>query len=139
MKSLKTFFSILLIATGMVLIAAACAGEPVEVPVTVEVTREVTVVVTQVVTQEVEVIVTPEPGPEVPYEANWASSAHAAADTEPFRHWDAEDPQEVPVECAKMSHPRWLSGLFGSRWFSLWGCRCRTRASRDGYHLRSLP
>ena len=81
MKSLKTIFSILLIATGMVLIAAACAGEPVEVPVTVEVTREVTVVVTQVVTQEVEVIVTPEPGPEVPFEERWASSAHAAADT----------------------------------------------------------
>ena len=114
MKSLKTFFSILLIATGMVLIAAACAGEPVEVPVTVEVTREVTVVVTQVVTQEVEVIVTPEPGPEVPYEANWASSAHAAADTEAFRHWDAEDPQEVPVECAKCHTPDGYQDYLGS-------------------------
>lgn len=101
MKSLKTMFSIILIATGMVLIAAACASEPIEVTVPVEVTKEVTVVVTQVVTQEVEVIITPEPGPEVPYEERWASSAHAAADTEPFRHWDEEDPQEVPVDCAK--------------------------------------
>lgn len=101
MKSLKTFFSVLLIMTGMVLIAAACASEPIEVTVPVEVTKEVTVVVTQIVTQEVEVIITPEPGPEVPYEERWASSAHAAADTEPFRHWDAEDPAEVPETCAK--------------------------------------
>jgi hypothetical protein len=99
MKRLKTIFSILLMATGLGLIAAACAGEPIEVPVEVEVTREV--IVTQVVTQKVEVIVTSEPGPEVPFEARWASSAHAAVDTEPFRHWDTEAPAEVPETCAK--------------------------------------
>ncbi len=31
----------------------------------------------------------------------WAASAHANAEAEAFRHWDSEDPQEVPVECAK--------------------------------------
>ena len=38
---------------------------------------------------------------EVPYEALWEGSAHNAVDTEPFRHWDAEDPAEVPTSCAK--------------------------------------
>jgi hypothetical protein len=28
-------------------------------------------------------------------------SAHNAVDTEPFRHWDGEDPAEVPTSCAK--------------------------------------
>jgi hypothetical protein len=38
---------------------------------------------------------------EVPYQEQWASSAHNAVDTEPFRHWDADDPAEVPTSCAK--------------------------------------
>ena len=37
----------------------------------------------------------------VPYQEQWESSAHNAVDTEPFRHWDAEDPAEVPANCAK--------------------------------------
>ena len=114
MKSFKTIFSIILIAMGTVLIAAACANEPIEVTVPVEVTREV--IVTQIVTQEVtvEVIVTPEPGPEVPYEERWASSAHAAADTEPFRHWDEDDPQEVPTDCAKCHTPDGYQDFLGA-------------------------
>jgi hypothetical protein len=39
--------------------------------------------------------------PDVPYLAEWQGSAHNAVDTEPFRHWDAEDPAEVPTTCAK--------------------------------------
>ncbi|HET7090976.1 MAG TPA: cytochrome c3 family protein [Anaerolineae bacterium] len=39
--------------------------------------------------------------PEVPYLANWEGSAHNAVDTEPFRHWDEDDPAEVPTTCAK--------------------------------------
>jgi hypothetical protein len=31
----------------------------------------------------------------------WAGSAHADAESEPFRHWDEEDPKEVPTGCAK--------------------------------------
>ncbi|RPI91019.1 MAG: hypothetical protein EHM40_16910, partial [Chloroflexi bacterium] len=38
---------------------------------------------------------------EVPYEEQWESSGHNAVDTEAFRHWDAEDPAEVPTSCAK--------------------------------------
>lgn len=38
---------------------------------------------------------------EVPYQELWEGSAHNAVDTEAFRHWDAEDPAEVPVACAK--------------------------------------
>jgi hypothetical protein len=38
---------------------------------------------------------------EVPNQAAWEASAHNAVDTEPFRHWDEEDPAEVPATCAK--------------------------------------
>jgi len=38
---------------------------------------------------------------EVPYQEQWESSGHNAVDTEAFRHWDAEDPAEVPANCAK--------------------------------------
>ena len=31
----------------------------------------------------------------------WESSPHADEEAEAFRHWDAEDPKEIPVECAK--------------------------------------
>lgn len=31
----------------------------------------------------------------------WSGSAHADATAEAFRHWDGEDPQEIPVTCAK--------------------------------------
>ncbi|NIO67568.1 MAG: hypothetical protein GTN71_00510, partial [Anaerolineae bacterium] len=43
----------------------------------------------------------PEPAVEVPFEELWASSGHADAEAEAFRHWDEDDPQEVPVACAK--------------------------------------
>ena len=42
-----------------------------------------------------------EPPVEVPYQALWTGSAHNAVDTEPFRHWDGDDPAEVPTSCAK--------------------------------------
>lgn len=37
----------------------------------------------------------------VPYYMAWVGSSHNAVDTEPFRHWDADDPAEVPTSCAK--------------------------------------
>jgi hypothetical protein len=39
--------------------------------------------------------------PDMPYLADWQSSAHANVSDEPFRHWDTEDPAEVPTTCAK--------------------------------------
>ncbi len=35
------------------------------------------------------------------YETLWASSAHNNAESEAFRHWDGDDPQEIPAACAK--------------------------------------
>ena len=43
----------------------------------------------------------PEPAVEVPFEELWASSGHADAEAEAFRHWDEDDPKEVPARCAK--------------------------------------
>lgn len=48
----------------------------------------------------------PEPCPELPetvdapFEELWKESPHADKEAEAFRHWDEEDPMEVPVACA---------------------------------------
>ena len=84
----------------------ACSQEPETVVETrvVEVTVEVP---GETITEEVEVTriveVAPEvaAGPSVPYEEQWASSAHADASAEAFVHWNEEDPAEVPDRCAK--------------------------------------
>ena len=39
--------------------------------------------------------------PTVPFLKSWQGSPHADAKSEAFRHWDQEDPQEVPASCAK--------------------------------------
>jgi len=89
-------------------ILASCSSEPEEVevtrivevevpgePVEVEVIKEVEVPV------EVMVEVPGEPAVVVPFEEQWASSAHADAEAEAFVHWDEDDPAEVPTSCAK--------------------------------------
>lgn len=43
----------------------------------------------------------PDLSSEVPYYALWVNSGHADATAQAFRHWDNEDPAEVPVYCAK--------------------------------------
>ena len=39
--------------------------------------------------------------PEMPYLADWQGSGHNDSEGEPFRHWDEDDPAEVPTSCAK--------------------------------------
>lgn len=47
-------------------------------------------------------IICPTPlGGEVPFEAAWASSAHADSTAEAFRHWDEEDNGLVSASCVK--------------------------------------
>ncbi|WP_428266080.1 Ig-like domain-containing protein [Haliangium sp.] len=38
---------------------------------------------------------------EVPNFSAWLGSAHADSTAEAFRHWDEDDPREVPTECAR--------------------------------------
>jgi hypothetical protein len=83
-KSLILLGTLLLLAV----IIVACGGKP-----------EPTAVPTEAPT-EAPVEPTAEPVV-VPYQEQWESSAHNAVDTEAFRHWDAEDPAEVPTNCAK--------------------------------------
>jgi len=54
------------------------------------------------------------PAPEVPYIAAWENSAHNATDTEPFRHWDEEDPAEVPTSCAKCHSTQGYQDFLGA-------------------------
>lgn len=37
----------------------------------------------------------------VNFNEQWASSPHADEEAEAFRHWDADDPQEIPEDCAR--------------------------------------
>ena len=78
-KSLLLLGTLLLLAV----VLAACGGKPIPTAAPTE---------------------PPAPTPEpvaVPNLEAWETSAHNAVDTEPFRHWDEEDPAEVPVACAK--------------------------------------
>lgn len=74
-----------LVVIGAVL--AACGGA----------TEEPTEATEAVTTEEAPVA----PVPDTPYLAEWQGSAHADVAGEPFRHWDEEDPAEVPATCAK--------------------------------------
>lgn len=87
-KSLRT----IILLASLALLIAACGGEGeiVEVPVTVIVPA----------TPEAEVEDTG-PQVEIPFLDAWASSGHADASAEAFKHWDEDDPAEVPTSCAK--------------------------------------
>jgi len=48
----------------------------------------------------------------VSYEELWATSGHADAKAEAFTHWDEDDPQEIPIDCAKChSRPGFIDFL----------------------------
>ncbi len=81
--NLKKFLVLLGVLIVISAVLVACGGEtPTEVT---EATEEAPVA----------------PVPDTPYLAEWQGSAHADVASEPFRHWDAEDPAEVPTTCAK--------------------------------------
>ena len=44
---------------------------------------------------------TVQPVVDTPFLEQWHASGHADATAEAFTHWNEDDPQEVPVECAK--------------------------------------
>ncbi len=83
------FILVALLLLGVVALAA-CAGPP---P-----TPEPTATPTEVPPIETP---TPEVTLEIPFEDEWAASGHADALAEAFRHWDEDDPPEVPTSCAK--------------------------------------
>jgi hypothetical protein len=51
---------------------------------------------------------------EVPHEEAWANSAHADATAEAFRHWDEDDPKEVPTSCAQCHSPTGYMDYLGA-------------------------
>lgn len=55
-----------------------------------------------------------EPEVVVPYLTAWEGSAHNATDTEPFRHWDGDDPAEVPTSCAKCHSTQGYEDFLGA-------------------------
>lgn len=83
--------------------SAACSqNQPAEVEVTRIIEMPVEVPGPPVeVTRVVQVEVPGEPTVVVPFEEQWAGSAHADAEAEAFVHWNEDDPQEVPTTCAK--------------------------------------
>lgn len=73
---------------GFALALTACVSEETPTPITIVKTVVVTL--------------TPEATPlPIPFQAQWLASEHADENAPTFRHWDAEDPPEIPVECAK--------------------------------------
>ena len=76
------------IPLAMVFALAACGEAETPTPVTI--------------IETVEVTVAPEATPlAIPFQEEWQGSEHADAGAPAFRHWDGEDPPEVPPECAR--------------------------------------
>ena len=95
----------LLILVGMLLLLAtiitACGGgAPTEVPAPTpaEPTEEVMA----------------KPETEVPFMAAWEGSGHNTSDAEAFRHWDEDDPAEVPTSCAKCHSTQGYQDFMGA-------------------------
>ncbi len=86
---MKKKILILGIVLGLLLILAACT--PAAAP-TVPVVDEPTCP---------EAAPCPAPLADAPFTEMWATSGHADAEAEAFRHWDGDDPAEMPVACAK--------------------------------------
>jgi len=90
----KIKFTLVVILGLAVLLLSACAQTP-ETPV-----EEAPV------TAPTQACPEPAPCPELPetvaapFEELWKNSPHADKEAEAFRHWDEEDPMEVPVACA---------------------------------------
>ena len=81
----KKFLILLGVLVVLGAVLAACGGtQPTEAG-------------TEAATEETSVA----PIPDTPYLAEWQGSGHADVASEPFRHWDGEDPAEVPTSCAK--------------------------------------
>jgi hypothetical protein len=87
------WLTIALMLATLLFIASSCTTPTPEVIEKV-VTQEVSVEVTRIV--EIAGV----PAVEVPFETLWAGSGHADSTAEAFRHWDEDDPKEVPVACA---------------------------------------
>jgi hypothetical protein len=51
---------------------------------------------------------------DVPFEAAWAASPHSDATAEAFRHWDEDDPKEVPTSCAQCHSPTGYMDYLGA-------------------------
>jgi hypothetical protein len=51
---------------------------------------------------------------DIPFEAAWAGSGHADATAEAFRHWDEDDPKEVPTSCARCHTPTGYMDYLGA-------------------------
>jgi len=99
-KTVRWLLMAIFISTGAIAILAACS------PVDEEPVQAGAVVAT---CPECEELICPEP---VRYEDAWATSAHANAEAEAFNHWNDEDPQEIPIECAKChSRPGFIDFL----------------------------
>ncbi|MBK9923833.1 MAG: hypothetical protein IPP66_00950 [Anaerolineales bacterium] len=90
----------ILVLLGVLIVAAvlitACGGKP---EPTAAPTEEV--VAPTATSEPTEVPPTPTPDPAQVNTDLFAGSAHANGDSEPFKHWDAETPAEIPASCAK--------------------------------------
>ncbi len=51
---------------------------------------------------------------DVPFEQVWAASPHADSSAAAFRHWDEDDPKEVPTSCARCHTPTGYMDYLGA-------------------------
>ena len=57
---------------------------------------------------------------EIPFADMWAASGHADAEAEAFRHWDEDDPKEVPTGCAQCHSSPGYQDYIGADGSAMW-------------------
>jgi hypothetical protein len=88
------YFIALILLTGAILLLASCTPTP--LPTAAPVVN----------------CPTAEPTDLTSFNEKWGASPHADEKAEAFRHWDASDPQEIPITCAKChSRPGFIDFL----------------------------
>jgi hypothetical protein len=108
----KKYLFVGLLLIGLALAIAACSSSPTPTAV-IPAPQECPVCPTAEACPEP----TECPAPvvaDVPFEAAWAGSGHADATAEAFRHWDEDDPKEVPTSCAKCHTPTGYMDFLGA-------------------------
>jgi hypothetical protein len=70
--------------------------------------------------EEAEAPAMAEGAPEIPFLDMWAGSGHADSEAEAFRHWDEDDPAEVPTDCAACHSTPGYQDYLGADGSEMW-------------------
>ncbi len=119
---LKTYLVVVtgLLLLGLLLVGCGATPEPCPDCPTAEPCPECPECPEPVECPEVECPDVPAGITEVPFAEMWAESPHADEEAEAFRHWDEDDPQEIPPSCAACHSSPGYQDYLGADGSEMW-------------------